>query len=201
MLKIGLTGGIATGKSRVLVHFASLGVPTIDADVLARDVVRPGAPALAELQTRFGDDIFTADGSLDRAALAARVFADPATRRHLEAIIHPPVYRAIQDWLAALEAAGTHTAAMADIPLLYETGHQAEFDRVIVVACSVDRQIGRIVARDGISEDAARQRLTAQWPTDKKTAQADEVIWTDGSLKETHQQVERIHSELGLGSR
>ena len=103
--------------------------------------------------------------------LAARVFADPALRRDLEAIIHPPVHAAIQDWFAALEAAGTHTAAMADIPLLYETGRQAEFDRVIVVACSVDHQIGRVVARDGISEEAARQRLGAQWATDKKTAQ------------------------------
>ena len=198
MLTLGLTGGIATGKSHVLADFAALGVPTIDADVLARDVVRPGTPALAELRTRFSDDIFTADGRLDRAALAARVFADPALRRDLEAIIHPPVHAAIQDWFAALEAAGTHTAAMADIPLLYETGRQAEFDRVIVVACSVDHQIGRVVARDGISEEAARQRLGAQWATDKKTAQADYVIWTDGSFEETQQQVERICRALEL---
>lgn len=201
MLKIGLTGGIATGKSHVLAHFASLGVPTIDADVLARDVVGPGAPALAALHTRFGSDIVAADGRLDRPALAARIFADPAARRDLEAIIHPPVYQAIHDWFAACAAAGTHPAAMADIPLLYETGHQAELDRVIVVACSVDRQIARIVARDGIPEDAARQRLTAQWPTDQKTVRADDVIWTDGSLEETHRQIERIHGDLSLASR
>ena len=197
MLTIALTGGIATGKSHVLARCATLGMPTIDADRLAHEVVRRHTPAWTDLRTRFGDGVFAPDGELDRPRLAAQVFADPAARRDLEAIIHPRVYQAIREWLDALAASDTHAAAMADIPLLCETGHHRDFDWVVVVACSPEQQVRRIVARDGLTEADARQRLAAQWPIADKVALADAVIWTEGSLADTDEQTDRLFAELG----
>jgi dephospho-CoA kinase len=188
MVRAALTGGIATGKSYCLARFALLGAVTIDADRLARDVVEPGTAGLARVVERFGPAIIRPDGSLDRAALGAIVFADRAARADLEAIIHPEVYRRIGEWFANLPS-GTGVA-IADIPLLFETGQEHEFDRVIVCACSPAEQLRRLVTRDGLTEAAARARLDAQWPIDAKVARADIVIRTDGSFGET---------ELGVG--
>jgi dephospho-CoA kinase len=196
MKRVALTGGIATGKSWVLRRFASLGVPTIDADVLARDVVAPGSEAAARILARFGRAVVDDDGRLDRRALADIVFADASARADLEAIVHPAVYAAIHAWFDTLPA-GT-ALALADIPLLYESGHAAAFDAVIVTACSPDEQIRRIMARDGVDERGARRRLAAQWPIDEKIRRADFVIRTDGTHAETDAQVHAVLGRLSV---
>lgn len=194
MLRVALTGGIATGKSFCTARFASLGVPVIDADLLARDAVALGSPGLAAIASRFGPSVMLEDGSLDRAALGALVFADRTARADLEAIVHPEVYRRINEWFAA-RPHGT-AFAIADIPLLYETGQEHDFDRVIVCACAPSEQLRRLVARDGLSEEAARARLAAQWPIAEKVARADYVIRTDGAFEDTIEQVQRIYDRL-----
>jgi dephospho-CoA kinase len=193
---VALTGGIATGKTYVRARFEALGVPTIDADVLARDVVAPGRPALAAIAGRFGTAVLRADGALDRAALARLVFAQPAARRDLERIVHPAVYDAIRTWLAEVEAGGRAELAIADIPLLYETGREGDFDAVVVTACDPEVQVQRVVARDGTTPEQARQRLAAQWPIADKTARADFVIDTGRTFEDTDRQVDDVLEAL-----
>ena len=196
LLRVALTGGIATGKSHVLRHLAARGVPTIDADVLAREVVLPGTAALQAIVARFGASVLDPSGALNRRALADRVFADADARRDLEAIIHPAVYAAIGNWLARVDAAGRDRVAVADIPLLYETGHEGDFDRVIVTRCDPAQQIARLQARDGLSEAEARARLAAQWPVEEKAARAHFVIETNGAVAETDRQVDEVLDRL-----
>jgi dephospho-CoA kinase len=193
---VALTGGIATGKTYVRARFEALGIPTIDADVLARDVVAPGRPALAAIAGRFGTAVLRADGALDRAALARVVFAQPAARRDLERIVHPAVYDAIRAWLAEVEAGGRAELAIADIPLLYETGREGDFDAVVVTACDPEVQVQRAVARDGTTPEQARQRLAAQWPIADKTARADFVIDTGRTFEDTDRQVDDVLEAL-----
>jgi dephospho-CoA kinase len=194
MLRVGLTGGIATGKSYCLARFATLGVPVVDADLLARDAVAPGSRALADVATRFGASILLPDGSLDRAALGRIVFTDRAARTDLEAIVHPEVYRRIGEWFAARPPATR--LAIADIPLLFETGHEHDFERVIVAACDPQQQLRRLMQRDSLSEAEARARLNAQWPVEEKVARADYVIRTDGSVADTDSQVRTVYEML-----
>ena len=196
MLSIGLTGGVATGKSHVRAQMAALGWSTIDADRLAREVVRPGQPAWREIRDRFGDAVCGTAGVLNRQALGSIVFSDADARKDLEAIIHPRVYAAIQEWLDRLAREGAHAVAVADMPLLYETGHDADFDRVIVVVCTPETQLRRVMARDGLDDTAARQRIAAQWPTADKAARADIVISTDGSIEETNARVAAVVEQL-----
>jgi len=191
MLKIALTGGIATGKSYVLDQFRRRGVPCLDADELAHGVEAAGTEATAAIAARFGTEVLAADGSVNRASLGPLVFADPAARRELEAIVHPAVYRAIAAGVRAFELTGTHAFAIVDIPLLFETGADRRFDRVIVTACPPELQIARLKER-GLSDAAARQRLAAQWPTEEKIARADFVIRTDGTFEDTDRQIEDI---------
>ena len=194
MVRVALTGGIATGKSTVLRLLQARRVPTIDADVLARHAVAPGSPGLQAIVERFGIAVLDPGGALDRSALAGVVFSDSQARRDLEQIVHPAVYAAIRDWLEELPQ-GT-PLAVADIPLLYETGHQADFDRVVVVACPPDEQLRRVMARDGVSEAEARTRLDAQWPIAEKVARAHHVIWTTGPRTETERQVDELVRRL-----
>jgi dephospho-CoA kinase len=194
MLRVALTGGIATGKSYCLARFASLSVPVIDADQLARDAVAPGSRALEEVAARFGTAIIRPDGSLDRASLGRIVFNDRAARADLEAIVHPEVYRRISEWLATVPP--RTRVAIADIPLLFETGHTHDFDRVVVVACAPREQLRRIIARDGLSEKDARARLDSQWPIEEKEARADYVIKTDGTVADTDSQVRTTYELL-----
>jgi dephospho-CoA kinase len=195
MLKIALTGGIATGKSYVLDQFRRRGVPCLDADVLAHGVTATGTEATQAIAARFGPDFLDADGAVDRKKLGSTVFADESARRDLEAIVHPAVYRAITAALRAFALIGGTPLAVVDVPLLYETGHQSEFDRVIVTACQVEAQIRRLAGR-GLSEAEARLRVAAQLPTDDKVSRADFVIRTDGSFEETDQQVDQILQNL-----
>jgi dephospho-CoA kinase len=196
MLKGALTGGIATGKSYVLDRFRGHGVPCLDADILAHGVTKAGTEATTAIAARFGPAILEPDGSIDRKALGAIVFEDETARRALEAIVHPAVYRSIAAGLRAFELMGSQLAVV-DVPLLYETAHERDFDRVIVTACSIDQQVQRLLAR-GMSELEARRRLSAQLPTEDKAARADYVIRTDGSLEETDRQVEQILHELRM---
>jgi dephospho-CoA kinase len=195
MLKLALTGGAATGKSYVLEQFRKHGVACLVADDLAHGVMATGTEATAAIASRFGGDVIGADGAVDRAALGAIVFADEAARRDLEAIVHPAVYRAIEAALRAFEKAGD-ALAVVEIPLLYESGHADDFDRVIVTACSEENQIRRLAAR-GLSENRAHQILAAQKPTAEKVAQADFVIRTDHDRSDTDLQVRGVLLKLG----
>lgn len=195
MRRIALTGGIATGKSYVRAQFEKLGVPTIDADVLAREAVAPGTPGLHAVMKRFGPGVLDSNGALDRKTLAAVVFADDQARRDLEAIIHPSVRGAIDAWFASLPV-GT-PIAIADIPLLYETGRERDFDAVIVVACDPKTQVRRVIERDSLSETDARNRLAAQIPIADKSRRADYVIRSDDTYGETDAQVRAISAQLG----
>ena len=194
MVRAALTGGVATGKSFCLERFAALGAATIDADVLAREAVAPGSPGLRQVVARFGAGVLRPDGSLDRGALARIVFGDRTARAALEAIVHPEVYRRVTNWSASLPP-GTRVA-IADIPLLFETGHEHDFERVIVAACEPDEQLRRVMARDGLSLADARERLAAQWPIEEKARRADYVIRTDGGFAETEAQVRAVFERL-----
>src|SRR5438552_18067237 len=195
MLKVALTGGIATGKSYVIDQFRRRGIPCLDSDALVHGVEAPGTEATAAIAARFGPEVLAADGSVDRAKLGPMVFADPAARRELEAIVHPAVYRAIAAGLRAFALVGDYPFAVVDVPLLYETGAEKDFERVIVVACEPARQVARLVER-GMSEEAARQRLAARSPTGRQTARAHYVITTDGSFAETDEQIIRVLKDL-----
>ena len=194
MIKVALTGGIATGKSYVLDQFRKRGVACLDADALVHGVQAAGTEATAAIAARFGPDVLTPDGAVDRRKLGPMVFEDTAARRDLEAIVHPAVYRAIAAGLRGFELIGD-PLAVVDVPLLYETGGEKDFDRVVVTACPPDSQMARLVKR-GFTEEAARQRLAAQWPTEKKTSRADFVIRTDGTLEDTDRQVEQVYRAL-----
>lgn len=196
--RVGLTGGIATGKSHVRAEFERLGVPTIDADLLARDAVAPGTPGLSRVVERFGPAVIGPDGALNRKKLASIVFSDAQARRDLEAIVHPQVRAATDRWFASLHGS-SHAFAVADIPLLYEVGLETRFDAVIVVACDEGTQRRRVVERDGVSDAEARRRIGAQLPIDEKVRRADYVIWTDASLADTTRQVQEVCLRVGGG--
>jgi len=195
MLKVALTGGIATGKSHVLEYLRRRNVACVDADMIAHGVMTAGTEAAAAIASRFGDDLLATDGSVDRARLGPVVFADPVARRDLEAIVHPAVYRAITAALHAFERLGDVPLAVVDIPLLYETGHGGDFEKVMATVCSPEMQLARLADR-GLTPDAARQRVAAQWSAERKAALADFAIRTDGTFEDTAQQVDRILAAL-----
>jgi len=191
MRVLGLTGGIGSGKSMVAQTFAELGAVVIDADQLAREVVEPGQPALQEIATAFGRDVLLSDGRLDRSKLAGIIFADPAERARLDAITHPRI-RARMDQEIKARRSGPGVL-IVDIPLLYENARTHSVERVIVVWVDPQTQLRRIRRRDGLSAEAARQRIAAQMPLDAKRARADHVIDNSGSREDTRRQVEAIY--------
>ena len=190
MKTFGLTGGIGMGKSTAADLLRKRALPVVDSDVIAREVVEPGQPALAEVQQVFGGDIVGADGRLRRAELARRVFADAEARRKLEEILHPRI-RAI--WQAQLESwrAERRPAAVAVIPLLFETDGARQFDATICVACCANTQRQRLRAR-GWTDEQIDQRIAAQLSAEQKMAQADYVVWTEGGLDVHEAQLQRI---------
>lgn len=189
--RVGLTGGIASGKTTVANLFAALGVTIIDTDVLAREVVAPGTALLAEIAAHFGAGILAADGSLDRRKLRERVFADPDERRWLEERTHP----AIRELTDRRSAAAKGPYSMVAIPLLVETRGESRFDRVLVVDCEPELQIARLMARDGITREAARAMLAAQVSREARLAVASDVIRNDGDIASLRDQVARLHRE------
>jgi dephospho-CoA kinase len=194
MLTVALTGGIATGKSYVLERFRRLGASCLDADALAHGVMAPGTEASEAIAARFGPEVLTAEGAVDRARLGPIVFADAHARRDLEAIVHPAVYRAIMAGLRGFETLGA-TIAVVDIPLLYETAAERRFDRVVATVCSPATQLARLVKR-GLTDAEARQRMAAQMDAEAKAARADFTIRTDGTFEETDRQVEGVWANL-----
>jgi dephospho-CoA kinase len=176
VLKVGLTGGIASGKSTVARVFAELGAHVIDADAVARDLVPPGSPALAQVEKVFGTRVLRPDGALDRAALGAIVFADDEKRRTLEDILHPPILEEIDRRVAELERTGTVGTVVVDAALILELGLQARYDAVVVVWATPEQQEQRLVRRDGISAEEARRRIAAQMPLAQKRLRADFVV-------------------------
>ena len=192
--RIALTGGIATGKSYVRTRLEALGVPTIDADRLAHAAIAPGTPGLAAVVARFGTGVLEADRQVNRAALGAIVFADDGARRDLEAIIHPVVRRAIDEWYASLPP--DTPFAVAEIPLLYENGRDRDFAAVVVAACHPERQVERLMARAGLDAEAAQRRIAAQWPIAEKVRRAAYVVRTDGSYADTDAQIVAVHAAL-----
>ena len=192
--RIALTGGIATGKSYVATKIREAGVPIVDADVLSREVVAPGTPGLAAVRKRFGPDSVRRDGTMDRVRIAQIVFKDKRARLDLEAIIHPAVQRAIDDFFAQLPKRTPF--AVADIPLLFETGRENQFQAVVVVACPRDLQLQRLMERNKLSKEDAERRLNAQLPIDQKVKKATHVIRTEGSFDETDQQIAELIKKL-----
>jgi len=189
MFRIALTGGIASGKSAVATLFEARGVPVVDSDVIAREIVAPGTPALDAIRVRFGDAVLLPDGSLDRRALREQVFADPAARRDLEAITHPAIRERMQAW--SRTAAGPYQIHM--IPLLAEGGGRRDFNRVLVVDCPEELQIQRVMQRDGVDANSARNVLAAQASRAERIAIADDVIVNDGDRDKLSQDVDALH--------
>jgi dephospho-CoA kinase len=196
-LVLGLTGGIASGKSTVAQMFVERGFRLIDADALARLVVEPGQPALAEIAAHYGSDVLLPDGRLDRARLGQIVFADAAERAVLNAITHPRIAEAIAARL--IEYGAAPEPILLDHPLLYETGQDALVERVVVVRVSERTQLERLMARNGLTREEALARIGAQMPLEEKAARADYVVDNEGTLEQTARQVEAICRELGVG--
>ena len=193
MVRVGLTGGVGSGKSTVSAMRRELGALVIDADVLAREVVDPGTPGLAAVVEAFGDAVLASDGSLDRAATGRLVFADEAARRRLEEIVHPLVH----ERMAAIEAAAPQDALVVhDIPLLAESPEERHFDAVVVVDVPEDEQVRRLVADRGWTEDDARARIAAQATREQRLAIATHVLDNSGDLDSLRAQVEALVAEL-----
>ncbi len=191
MLRVALTGGIATGKSYVRARIAARGVVTLDADAIVHRLFTGGSEVTAEVRRRFGTSVVRHDGAVDRQALGRIVFADASARRDLEAIVHPRVYEQIAEWADAQAREGAPWV-LVDIPLLFETGRDREFDRVIVAACSPEEQVRRVRQRDGLGEAAALARLAAQWPIADKVRRATDVVDTSGTFEDTDRQVDGV---------
>jgi dephospho-CoA kinase len=189
MRLIGLTGGIATGKSTVARMLVAHGAIVIDADELAREVVRPGEPALREVAARFGDAVIRSDGSLDRDRLGAIVFADTAARRDLEQITHPRIAELTRDRVATA-LAGPAPLVAVDIPLLFENGRESMFEGVLLVYAPREVQLQRLRERNALDEEAAEQRLAAQMPIDEKRDRATWVIDNSDGLDATSRDVD-----------
>jgi len=198
MLKVGLTGSIAVGKSFVLEVFRELGCAVLDADKTAREVVEPGLPAFDEVVQTFGKEVVTADGSLDRPKLGAIVFDDAAKRELLNSIVHPRVIEAQDRWLQAAEKDQPHGIAVVDAALMIESGGYERFDKLIVVWCEPAVQLERLIRRNGLDEAEAKKRIAAQMSQEEKKGYADFLIDTSTEREETRQQTVEIFNRLKL---
>ena len=194
MKLLGLTGGVGMGKSTTAGFLLSLGVRVVDTDAIARELVRPGEPALVEIKNTFGKSVLTAAGELNRVALARRIFADASARHQLEAILHP---RIRERWLAQVEIWRREKVLLACvvIPLLFETQAENQFEKTICVACSENSQRERLLARGWLPKQI-QQRIAAQMPVEQKMARSNYVVWTEGKLTSHRQQMEGILPRL-----
>ena len=192
MLRVGLTGGIASGKSTVSRMLAEKGIPVIDADAIAREVVEPGSEGLAEVAGAFGPGVLTPKGRLDRARLGERIFSDGAERRKLESILHPRIIGEQDRRLDGLERRGEAPFAVVDAALMIESGGYRRFDVLVVVDCPEAQQIERLRARNGLDAAAAAARIKAQMPLSEKVKLADRVIDNGGSVLETRALVDSL---------
>ncbi len=192
MFRVGLTGGIASGKSTVGRLLVQGGIPVIDSDQISRDLVAPGSEALAAIVRKMGPEILTADGSLDRARLGQMVFSDETKRRALEEILHPMIQAEQDRWLAGLEAKGDAPVAVVDAALMIESGGWKRFDLIVVVDCDEDQQVERLRLRNGLDAPAALERVKAQMPLSEKVKFAGRVVNNRGSLQELEGQVAEL---------
>lgn len=188
---IGLTGGIASGKTLVSDRFATLGAPTVDADLLAREVVAPGTPGLADILERFGDSVVQPDGTLDRPALREIVFSDKASRAALDGMLHPRIRALSEQRIAQALQSGADYVVYA-VPLLVETDQASRFDRIVVVDVPVEVQIERLVQRDGVDATRAQQIIASQATREQRLAVANDVIDNSGSPDATCEQVDAL---------
>lgn len=199
MLRVGLTGGVACGKSTVAKMFADLGANIIDADAVAHELYRPGQEVLQDLVKHFGPEILKTDGELDRPKLATLVF-DGGRVEELNKIVHPAVIRQQEQWMRSLEEKDRYAVAIVEAALILEAGVKDHFDRIMVVTCKPAQKIARFAQRTGMSEETARadveRRTKAQMSDEEKARRADFVIDNSGSVEETRDQVQRIYSEL-----
>ena len=195
MLKVGLTGNIAAGKSAVSAVWRELGATVIDADVLARRVVEPGMPAHAAIAREWGDDVLENDGALDRAALRRIVFADPEARERLESIVHPAIRALREEHYQEAQERGERVV-VADIPLLFEVGLADEFDVVVLVDAPEETRLMRLVGDRGIAPDEARRMIAAQIPAELKRARAVVVIANVGSLADLERRAREVWDDL-----
>ena len=188
MLKVALTGGIATGKSYVLARLKERGIATIDADEIVHEALGPGTPTTKAIARQFGSVFLKPDGSIHRTLLAVKVFRDPEMRQQIEAIVHPLVYETLRRWFETID----RPIGVASIPLLYETQRETDFDFVVVTVCPPDVQLQRLLERDRMSEEEAHQRVAAQIPAEEKAGRADFVILTGGTILATDRQVDDL---------
>lgn len=199
MLRVGLTGGVACGKSTVARMFADLGANIVDADAIAHELYRPGQEVLQQLVDHFGPAILKPDGELDRAKLATIVF-DGGRVDELNKIVHPAVIRRQDEWMHALGEKDPYAVAIVEAALIFEAGAKDHFDRIMVVTCKLAQKNARFAKRTGMNEEAARtdveRRNKAQMPDEEKARRADFVIDNAGSVEETRHQVQRIYAEL-----
>lgn len=196
MLKVGLTGGIATGKSTVAKMFVELGAHLVDTDQLARQAVQPGSPALGEIQAAFGPGVLGPDGGLDRRGLRERVFGDERARARLNAIVHPRVGELVDAELRRLEALDPGGVVLIDVPLLFETNWRGRYAAVVLVYAPAASQVERLMARDKVSRQGALTALTAQMDIEEKRRLAQFVVDNSGGMEETQTQVEAVWSQL-----
>jgi dephospho-CoA kinase len=191
-MNIGLTGGIATGKSTIAKLLIEHGAILIDLDVIAREVAQPGQPSLQRIAERFGQAILQADGSLDRKKLGSIVFADPAERKALEAILHPAIRAVMKDRMAYHESQTPDKLVVVDVPLLYESGLESYFEQIMVVYVPKNIQLKRLMERDKLTPDEAQKRLAAQMDIDEKKDRADIIIDNSGNLDDTKLQIDQF---------
>lgn len=197
MKVVALTGGIASGKSTVVRMLRELGAEVVDADVLAREVVSPGEPALAEIVAAFGEEVLLPSGELDRKKLGGLVFSDPERRERLNAIVHPRVRERIRHRLEEIRAENQEAVVVLDVPLLFDIPlPDLEALPAVVVYASPETQLQRLRERDGLAQDEAERRLRAQRPLREKLGRARWVVDNDGDLDRTREQVERLWAEL-----
>jgi len=201
LLRVGLTGSIAVGKSFVLEIFRELGCHVLDADKTAREVVEPETKGLAEIVENFGDEILSADGSLDRKKLGRIVFADEGKRQLLNSIVHPLVIEAQNEWIERCERDDPDGIAIVDAALMIESGGYKRFDKLIVVWCRPEIQLERLMLRDRLSADEAARRIAAQMPQDEKKSYADYLINTSNGFEDTRDQTAEIFGQLRVLSK
>jgi dephospho-CoA kinase len=197
---VGLTGGIASGKTTVAEMIDDLGTPVIDADRIAREVVEPGQPAWRDIKEAFGEEVITHDGNLDRPALGEVVFNDPHARKQLDTITHPRIAQLMMERANELREEG-HRWVVYDAALIVENGIHEWLDALIVVAADEDVQLERIIKRDGLSQSEAQKRIDSQMPLEEKIAVADYVVDNNGALEDTRGQVEQIFHQIEQGVR
>lgn len=195
MITVGITGGIGAGKSETSDHLRRLGIPVMDTDVVARELVAPGQPALAEITAAFGSVILDSQGKLDRAELGRRVFDDSAARQRLEAILHPRIFEIWTAWIREKALEGRGLGAVV-IPLLYEKGYASHFKVTMALGCTAKTQRQRLHQRPW-SDRVIDQRLAAQWPMSEKLQRADYCLWSEGQREVLHQQIEAVLKSVG----